>query len=284
MKNLPLRYLVELNVALLLVSTSGALGKYVQTPPALTIWWRAFFAFFCLIGFILVKKINFKIASKDRKTILLSGLLMGAHWVTYFYALQLSNVAIGMLAMFTYPVITVLLEPLFFKIKLQINNVLLGFLIVLGIYFLAPEFSLENNQTKGVLFGIVSALFYSLRNIMMKQKVNKYHGSTLMAYQMLIMVIFLVPVLFIYPNATFTSEDWLGLAALAILTTSFGHTLFVISMKHFSISAVSIISSIQPVYGILFGFLFLGEIPSVKTFLGGTLIILTVVIKSLQTK
>lgn len=284
MKNLPLRYLVELNIALLLVSTSGALGKYVQTPPALTIWWRAFFAFFCLIGFIIIKKINFKIASKDRKTILLSGLLMGAHWVTYFYALQLSNVAIGMLAMFTYPVITVLLEPLFFKIKLQVNNVLLGFLIVLGIYFLAPEFSLENNQTKGVLFGIVSAVFYSLRNIIMKQKVNKYHGSTLMAYQMLIMVIFLVPVLFIYPNATFTSKDWLGLAALAILTTSFGHTLFVISMKHFSISAVSIISSIQPVYGILFGFLFLGEIPSIKTFLGGTLILLTVIIKSLQTK
>ena len=54
---------------------------------------------------------------------------MGTHWVTYFYALQWSNVAIGMLSLFTYPVITALLEPLFFNTRFQLRHLILGALL-----------------------------------------------------------------------------------------------------------------------------------------------------------
>ena len=37
----------------------------------------------------------------------------GNDWVSYFYAMQVSSVAIGVVALYTYPVITVFLEPLF---------------------------------------------------------------------------------------------------------------------------------------------------------------------------
>ena len=44
---------------------------------------------------------------------------MGGHWITYFYALKFSNVAIGMLSLYTFPVMTALLEPFFIKVKLD---------------------------------------------------------------------------------------------------------------------------------------------------------------------
>jgi drug/metabolite transporter (DMT)-like permease len=281
MKNEHLKHILQLNVAMMFISTSGVLGRYIQMPPPLTIWWRSLLAVVCLGIFIWFRKISISIASKDRKTILLSGIFMGAHWVTYFYALQLSNVAIGMLSIFTYPIITVFLEPLFFKVKLELKNVLLGLLVLVGIYLLTPKFSLESHQTQGVLFGIISALFYSLRNIIMKQKVSTYHGSMLMFYQMIVIALVLSPVIFFF-EGTPTTNDWLGLGALALFTTTFGHTLFVLTMKHFSISSASIMSSIQPVFGILFGILFLSEIPSFQTIIGGSLIIFTVILKSLK--
>jgi len=281
MKNEHLKNILQLNIAMMFISTSGVLGRFIQMPPPLTIWWRSLLAVVCLGIFIWFRKINLSIASKDRKTILLSGVFMGAHWVTYFYALQLSNVAIGMLSIFTYPIITVFLEPLFFKVKLELKNVLLGLLVLVGIYLLTPKFSLESSQTQGVIFGVISALFYSLRNIIMKQKVSTYHGSLLMFYQMIVISLVLFPVVFFFENSPSTN-DWLGLGALALFTTTLGHTLFVLSMKHFSISTASIMSSIQPVFGILFGIIFLSEIPSGKTIIGGSLIILTVILKSLK--
>ncbi|RXP64464.1 EamA/RhaT family transporter [Lutibacter sp. HS1-25] len=280
MKNQHLKYLIELNIAMMFISTSGVLGRYISMPPPVTIWWRSALAAVFLGIFVWRKKINLKVNSKrDLSTILLSGLFMGAHWVTYFYALKLSNVAIGMLSMFTYPIITVFLEPLFFKTKLNLKHVFLGLLVLVGIYFLTPELTIENNVSLGVLSGIISAVFYSLRNILMKKKTTNYHGSMLMLYQMAVITLFLWPVLFIF-NATPTSNDWYALGALALFTTAVGHTLFVLSMKYFSIGTASIISSIQPIYGILFGMLFLGEIPASKTIIGGVLILSTVIIES----
>jgi len=279
-----IKHVIELNIAVLLVSTSGVLGRYISMPPPITIWWRCLFAAVILGAFCWYKKINLKVSrKKDWVTIILSGLFFGAHWVTYFYALHLSSVAIGMLSLFTYPVITALLEPLFFKSKLNKNHVLLGLVVLVGIYFLSPEFNVENNQTKGVLFGLISAVFYAIRNILMKKKVANYHGSMLMFYQMIIITLVLWPVLFIF-EANPTTNDWQALLVLALLTTSIGHTLFVMSFKNFSVGTASIMSSIQPVYGVLFGLFFLNEIPSSNTIIGGLLILTTVVIESVQSK
>lgn len=284
MKNQHLKNILELNIAVLLISTSGILGRYISMPPPITIWFRCLLAALFLGLFIWYKKIDLKVTNKkDWKTILLSGLFFGIHWITYFYALQLSNVAIGMLSLFTYPVITALLEPIFFKTKLNNKHVFLGILVLIGIYFLTPEFNIKNNYTLGVIFGVISSVFYALRNILLKKKVANYNGSMLMFYQMLTVTLILWPAFFIF-DANPIANDIPALVVLALVTTSIGHTLFVMSFKNFSISTASIMSSIQPIYGIIFGFLILSEIPAPKTLIGGFLILLTVVFESIQSK
>ena len=284
MENKHFKNILELNIAIFLISTSGVLGRYISMPPPITIWFRCLLAALFLGIFIWYKKIDLKITNKkDWKTIILSGLFFGIHWVTYFYALQLSNIAIGMLSLFTYPVITALLEPLFFKTKLNNKHVFLGILVLIGIYFLTPEFNLKNNYTLGVILGVISSVFYALRNILLKKKISNYNGSMLMFYQMVTVTLVLWPTLFIF-EVNPIANDVPALLILALVTTSIGHTLFVMSFKNFSISTASIISSIQPIYGIIFGLLFLSEIPALKTLIGGFLILLTVVIESIQSK
>lgn len=267
---------------MLFISTSGALGRYVQLPVPVTIASRAILAFVLLFIYCKIKGISFKVEKKDLPMILLSGFLMGVHWVTYFYALQLSNVAIGMLSMFTYPVWTAFLEPVLLKTKFQKMHLVLGALVMAGIYFLIPDFNLENSYTLAIGMGVFSALAYALRNLLMKSKVAKYNGSIMMSYQTAIVGALLLPAL-LFTNINAVFLQWEALLTLALLTTAMGHTLFLLSLKHFTVTTASILSSVQPVYGILIGMLFLSEYPSWSTVFGGVLILTAVVTESIRT-
>lgn len=280
-RNSSLINLLQLNFAVLLISTSGALGRFIELPVPLIIALRACLGAIPLILFCKFKKFSFNIQKKDRSTIIISSILMGTHWIAYFISLKLSNVAIGMLSVFTYPVITAFLEPILLKNEFKKSNLILGLMVLVGIYFLVPEFSLENDYFKAIGFGVFSALCYSIRNIFMKQKASEYEGSILMVYQLIIISILLAPVFFIY-DMTGLEASIPALLILAFLTTATGHTLFIYSFRNFTISTASIISSIQPVYGIIIGMIILGEYPLLNTIFGGILILGTVMIESIR--
>lgn len=266
---------------MLFISSSGALGRYIDLPVPVTIGIRAILAFLLLVLYCRWKKISIKVQKEDRFLVFLGGVLIAVHWITYFYALQWSNVAIGMLSLFTYPVITAFLEPIILKTEFQKIHLLLGTLLLCGIYFLVPDFDFENSYSMAVAIGIFSALCYALRNLLMKSKVSKYNGSMLMCYQAGITGLILIPAL-LFSDFDMILSQWKGLVCLALLTTAIGHTLFLNSFKHFSITTASILSGVTPVYGIIIGALFLSEIPSWSTVFGGILIIASVLIESLR--
>lgn len=282
MKNQHYTHLLGLSLATLFISTSGALGKYIDMPTPVIIWWRSALGMLFIYAYCRFNKIDIQIQSKrDFFTFIISALFLGAHWITYFYALKLSNVALGMLSLFTFPVITALLEPMFIKIKLDPIHIVLGLLVLLGIYILAPELNFENSYLKGILLGLLSAVFYSIRILILKQHIVKYDGTMLMLYQLIILSIVLLPILFVLDTSEIKSQ-YPYVLILALVTTAIGHTLFVKSLHYFKASTASIITSIQPIFGILIAYLFLNEIPTWKTFFGGLIILSTVIIESIR--
>lgn len=279
-----IKNLSGLLLATFFISTSGVLGKYIAMPSEVIIWFRSVFAMVFLYVFCRFKKVDLKIKSnKHIVPFIISGIFMAIHWVTYFYALKRSNVATGMLSLYTFPVMIAFLEPLFLKIKFNPMYIVLGCMVLLGVYILAPEFNLESSNVQGILFGLLSALCYSIRILILKQYVAKYDGGMLMFYQTLIITICLLPVLFFMDISGFESQ-FPYLLLLALLTTAIGHSLMVHSLQFFSVSTASIISSVQPIFGIILAFIFLNEIPTWNTFVGGSLILATVVIESVRSK
>jgi drug/metabolite transporter (DMT)-like permease len=284
MKNNYLKNLSGLILATLFISTSGVLGKYIAMPSEVIIWFRSAFAMIFLYGFCKSKKINLRVIDlKTHVPFIISSLFTAGHWVTYFYALKLSNVAIGMLSLFTFPVITALLEPIFIKSKLNPVHPVLGLMVLIGLYILAPEFTMESSDVRGILFGLFSALCYSIRILILKQHVTLYNGSMIMFYQTFVITVILFPVLFFMDTSGFQSQ-FPYLLLLALLTTAIGHSLMVHSLKFFSASTATIISSIQPVFGIIIAFIVVDEVPSRNTIWGGLLIISTVFIETIRSK
>ena len=273
--------IVELCIAILFISTSGVLGKHIDLPVVIIIWSR------CLLGAIALFFIRFifnnsyHITKSSRVKMILPTLLIGVHWLSYFYALKLSNVAIGMLTLFTYPLMTSILEPVLLKDRLVRRHLPLTLIALVGIYFLIPNFDINNDFTLGVLFGLLAALSYSIRNIWMRKHITAISGSLSMAYQLLFLSIVLSPFLFFYPleQEQYFLKHTTNLITLGLITTAMGHTLFVRSFKYFSVTTVSIVSNFTPVLGIGWGILFLDEIPQKGIYIGGSIILLVTLVE-----
>lgn len=283
MKSSHLQQVLQLGFASLCISTSSVLGRYIDMPSPVTIWWRSALALIALYLFCRIRKIDLKLPKpKDLPTFIIGGLFLGAHWVTYFYALKLSNVAIGVLSLYTFPVITAILEPYFIKTKFNPIHLVLGLMVLLGIYILVPELDFQNTYVQGALLGVLSALLYSIRSLLLKRHIKTYDSTMLMWYQLLVVSIFMAPVLLLMDTSRI-SDQFPYVLILALVTTALGHTLFVKSLRYFSVSTASIISSLQPIYGITMAYFFLQELPTWNTFYGGLLIVSTVVIESIRT-
>jgi len=284
MKNAHLKNLSSLLLATLCISTSGVLGKYIALPAEIIIWFRASMAMVFLFMYCRYQKIDLKIqSSKEHFPFFISGVFMAAHWVTYFYALKLSNVALGVLSLYTFPIITALLEPLFIKVKFNPIYLVLGIMVLVGLSFLVPEFDLESDQVKGILFGVFSAICYAIRILILKQHVSNYNGTVLMFYQTVIVSILLFPTLF-FMDLSGLQGQFPYLLLLALFTTAIGHSLMLHSLKFFSATTTTIISSLQPIFGIGLAVLFLSEALTLNTYIGGGLILLTVGIESVRSK
>ena len=282
MKNTPSDYF-WLNLSFLFISTSGALGKWIDLPPEQIIFWRSLFSIPFLLLFLWTTKQSIKISFQWNASTLLAGVLMGTHWVTYFYALQWSNVAVGMLSLFTFPVITAFLEPLFFNTRFNKKHIFLGGLTLLGIYFLVPSFDLAKTHGPAIALGVFSALCYAIRNILLKKARTSGNGSQQMLAQVVIIALCFVP--FISQETVSMNQDfWPALVFLALFTTVIGHSMFLFSLTRFSVTSASIAASIQPLYGILIAYFFLNEIPHWGTYIGGTLIVFAVLVEGLSSK
>ncbi|MGB2403885.1 MAG: DMT family transporter [Flavobacteriaceae bacterium] len=271
-----------LNVSLFFISTSGVLGRWIALPPEVSIFWRSFLALPFLLGIVLVRQYDLKRIFHWDKSIFLAGLLMGIHWVTYFYSLQWSNVAVGMLSLFTFPVITAFLEPLFFKTTFNKSHLWLGLLTLIGIFFLVPSIELAQAHGWAVLLGIFSALCYSLRNLILKKRIGTNSGSELMLFQVIIIAVCFSPFLVEHSFSESFSYAW-ALVFLALFTTVIGHSLFLFSLSYFSVTTASIFACLQPLYGIAIAFFLLGEAPHWGTYVGGGLILLAVVLEGRKT-
>ncbi|MBK7290820.1 MAG: EamA family transporter [Chitinophagaceae bacterium] len=234
-----------------------------------------------LFFIIWFSKKSFRLAdTKKRKFLFLSGVLLAAHWITYFISLQLSTVAIAMLSMFVYPVITVMLEPFYLKKRFRPIQIPVALLALAGIYILMPAFDINNDNTLGILMGLLSAFFYAVRNLLLKKHATTEDGLVVILHQLLVVVILTIPFLFFQQVSFVTLKtEWYYLLFLGVVTTAMGHTFFVKSLNHFSVSTVSILSNFTPVVGILLGIAFLNETPSGNILLGGSLILITALLE-----
>ncbi len=274
--------LIQINMAVILLGGTTLFAKLVSLPAATIIMFRALFGLIALICVIKLFKQTFKLSAKSEYVFMgISGVLMGVHWVSFFHAIQVSSVAIGIVAMYTFPVITAFLEPVIERQRIRTSDLLCALAVFAGIVIMIPEFNLSNTTMLGVLWGVFSATLLSFRNIIVRKQLKKVAGTVTMAYQLLITLLILLP--FAPKDFDYTLDNRLPLlVALGVIFTAIPHTLFVASLKNLRATTASLISCMQPFYSTFLAFIFLSDVPDYKVVIGGIIVVGASVYESMR--
>jgi len=270
----PNKNILFIHLAVILFGFAGLFGKWIMLPPLIIVFGRVVFASITLLIFGTIKKTL--IIPKNWMNFVVLGALLAIHWYSFFASIQISTVAIGLLSFSSFPIFTNLLEPLILKSPLQRRNILLSFVTLLGIYWIIPQFSLSNNIFTGVLWGLLSGLTFAFLAIWNKKMVSNLNALTVAFFQDLSAAVFLLPFAIIIAPEVDTNQILL-LAALGIFFTAFAHTLFIEGLHKVSAGKASLIATLEPLYGIIGGYLLLKEIPTETTVFGGILILFGVI-------
>ncbi len=265
--------LIGLHIASILFGGTGLFSKLIPLPAVDITALRSLGAAVALLGLVKLTGRSTALASRvDYGLMGLCGVLIGVHWATFFHAMQVSSVAVGMVAVFTYPVITVFLEPFCHGSRPRFKDVLCGFGVVLGVYCMVPAFSPESAVAQGVFWGCVSAFLFALRNVVQRRYLNHCRGDTSMFYQTLVAGSIMLPFMQ-YSPVEQSLSTWLLLGLLAFVFTAIPHSLFTGSLRSLSAKTAGLIGSLQPLYATVLAALILGETPSIRTVIGGLIIV-----------
>ncbi len=266
--------LLEVNLAVLLFGLSGLLGKFISLNPFFIVLGRTFFAsvtIFLILKFF--KDQNPFQFPKDKGKLLFSGLILTFHWVSFFYSIQVSSVAIGLLTYSTFPIFVTFLEPFQTKEKIKLLDIVLASLVFLGLAFLVPEFNLENKNFIGVLSGILSGFTFAILTLLNKDLVKTNSSLKISFAQNSVSTLILLPILF-FIEIELSSNNFMLLIFLGVFCTALAHTLFIKSLSQIKAQLASLISALEPIYGILLALIFLNEIPNLREAFGGILILI----------
>lgn len=264
---------IFLHLSVLLFAGTALFAKLIGLPALDITAYRAGVAAIVLFSLLIVSKKPIKLNNrKDYVIAFVLGTIVGIHWATYFNGMQMAGVTVGMIAFFTYPVITVFLEPLFRKTHPKLKDMLSAAIVMLGIYLLIPEANLGNQVTVGIISGIVSAFFFALRNILHKNYFSQYSGPQAMMYQTF--VASLVLCLFVeVPPLQISEHNWWLILLVGVVFTALPHSLFASSLRNLSATTAGLISCLQPLYGSVLAFILLVERPNTLVFIGGLLVV-----------
>lgn len=280
--------LASIHAATLAFGLAGLFGKFLEHSPVLITQGRTAIAALALAVVLGVQRKRPQLSGREWSWLAVTGGILAAHWVTFFQAIQVSTVAIGLLSYSSYPLFTTMIEPWVFRERLRPLHLGLALVVMAGIALIATSesFSPSNPDAPDVLLGVgwglVSGFTFAVLTILNRLHVQTHSPLLIGCAQNGFAALALLP-FSVGLSWSLNERDWSLLLALGLICTAGGHALLIHGLRRVRAQLASLIlAGMESVYAILFAMLLLSEIPPLQTVLGGVFIIGTTVVASLQ--
>lgn len=277
------RYHLLMHLIIFMWGFTGILGKLIHIDALYIVWYRVLIALCSLLIGLYLLKMPMRLP--DRKTlfqVLGVGIIVAAHWTTFYLSIQYSTASLGILCLSTTTLHVTWLEPIVFKKRFSPVEFLFGCLVIFGIYFVSDSFNEKQYLALGIgLFSALCAAFFSVFNAKLAEKAP---APAITVHEMGIGLVAMT-VLLISQGMTnekwfqMTMSDFLWLLFLGIACTSFAFLATIEVMKKLGAFTVSLSINLEPVYTIILAIPILheDELLNGNFYIGSAMIILVVV-------
>lgn len=273
-------YLV-LHLIVFIWGFTGVLGALITIEAIPLVFFRMAFAVFIIALYFLVKKKSFFLNKKGVFKFLFSGIIVAVHWIFFFKAIKASNVSVALVTMSTGAFFTSFIEPIFFKRKIKIVEILLGLLVILGLYII---FNFETQYKLGIIYALIASFLGALFAVLNGIFIQEHDANRISFYQLLFGTLF-VAIYLLFTNGfsvsffNLSKTDWFYLFILSSVCTAYAFIASVKVMECLSPYTVMLTINLEPIYAIVLALFIFGEKEKMNPeFYIGTLIVLGVVL------
>lgn len=281
--------LFQLHISILLAGFTGLFGKLISLNEVLLSGYRLWIAGGLLAVLMAFQGKLRRVAFPEAGRMAVTGILLGLHWLLFYGSIKYSNVSVGVVCYSLTGFFTALLAPVFNRKRIQVSEVLLSVLTLIGI---ALIFSFDSRYRLGIAFGTVSSLFASFYMIYNERLTRDWPAETILVYALpaggLVLTAITPLYLRFFPATHFlpTPEDWAWLLVLCFFCTILLYRLQLQALEHLSAFTVNLSLNLEPVYSVILAIWLMGEGKELgPTFYAGLgLILLSVVLQTFRLK
>lgn len=281
MPNVNLKNQIHLHLIVFIWGFTAILGQLITLQALPLVFTRIAIAVTVILGYLLIRKKNLALSPKDIIRFFLFGFIIAIHWLTFFHAIKISNISITLACISTGAFFTSILEPIFYKRKLILYEVLLGCLVVVGLILI---FQFETQYKIGIIVALTSAFLSACFSLINGKLANSYDSVVISFYELLGGLFILACFLFFqdgftFENFNFQPYDYLWLGILGSICTAYPFIATIDIMKYLTPYTVMLTINLEPIYGILLAvILFKDQEKMTPAFYFGAVIILSTVL------
>jgi drug/metabolite transporter (DMT)-like permease len=253
---------IQLHIAVFLAGFTGILGKEIHLSAEMLVWYRLVISSATMwILFYFTKKLQ-PISKKDMLKLVGIGFVAALHWVTFYASIKKANISVALVCFSSVGFFTALLEPVILRVRIKWVEVVLGLLVIAGIYII---FHFDPKYKTGIILGITCAVLLAFVMILIREFVKRINPETLLTYQLsggALTLSILLPVywqFFPADRLVPTLPEWGWLLILSWFCSVWAFQLTTNSLKKLTAFTVNLTFNLEPVYGIIMAFIFYNE-------------------------
>ncbi len=276
---------LHLHFLVFIAGFTAILGQLITISAIPLVWFRMLIASVLIFIYIKVAKINIKIPPKSILKLSLAGLIIALHWITFFGAINASNVSItlGVFSIGTF--FASILEPIVYKRRVIWYEILFGVFVIIGVFIITQS---EIAYIKGIVLAIFTAFFSSLFAVLNGSFLKQHTATVISFYEFISGVIFITIFIILFEGGfsldffNISAIDFWYLFILGSVCTAYAFIAIIYIMRHISPYTVVLTYSLEPIYGIIIAVILFPEKEKMSPtfYYGASIIIITVLLNA----
>ena len=268
------------SLGVLIMSLESLFIKFTSISSFLFSFYMGIFMFISMASTLLFKEKNFvRNAIKSSYVVLIvCAILMAVSNILFISAVKTTTVANVVIIFSTAALFSALFAYLFYKEKITKNIIIASFFMFVGLYIIFND-QLDIGSSEGNIYALLCTALFSIFFVLL----SRYKEMDRVVLTALSGVALSVIAFFFCDDLAIDFKTLLIIMAMGLIISPFSRVLIGNGAIYISASEVSLLMIIETIMAPIWVWLFLNEIPSSYTFIGGSIIIATLTANSIYT-
>ena len=266
------------SIGIFIMSVESLMIKYTTVSSFVFSFYLGIFIFTSTAGTLLFKKKEYvqNALTSSFGILIICATMMAISNIFFITAVKTTIVANVVIIFSTSALFSSLIAYLLYKEKMTRNIFYASFFMFIGLFIIFSD-ELSFGSMEGNIYALLCTILFSVSFVLL----SKYKEMDRVVLTALSGVALSVITYFLSDDLKIDTTNLLIVMSMGLVISSISRVLIGNGAKYISASEVSLLMLIETIMAPIWVWIFLNEIPSANTYIGGSIIILTLIVNSL---